>query len=227
MPDVFVAQRSAAVSTGCTGLRVWSSALLLGAELAKAPEALKGCSVVELGCGCGLAGIVAAACGASVVLTDRDADCLQLVAVTAGANAAAICDAGGSIAFTALDWEYPTCATTCSPLRYGATDVVIASDPLYTTTGAITLPRAAKALLAPHGKLLCLIGVREATGGQATLTRFLAESYASGLELIGDLRAVASSTISADVAKTYWTDDQLTAETACYVYLEMCRRAPD
>ncbi|CAK0903128.1 unnamed protein product [Prorocentrum cordatum] len=226
IPDVLVAQRSAAVSTGCTGLRVWSSALLLGAELAKAPGALKGCSVVELGCGCGLAGVVAAACGASVVLTDRDAGCMRLVAITAAANAAAICDAGGSIAFTSLDWEHPTRATTCSLLRFGATDVVISSDPLYTTTGAITLPRAAKALLAPHGKLICLIGVRESTGGQATLSRFLAESYAAGLELIGDLQAVASSTISSEVAKTYWTDAQLAAEKG-YFYLEMRRRASD
>merc|ERR1719469_112706 len=75
--EVAVVQRPDGVASGCTGLRMWSCALLLARELTKAPELVAGRRVVELGCGCGLAGVVAALLGASVVLTDRDPECIE------------------------------------------------------------------------------------------------------------------------------------------------------
>ena len=56
---------------GWTGARIWESSIIL-AHLAdrRGCDFWDGRSVVELGCGCGLAGIAVAALGAEVTLTD-------------------------------------------------------------------------------------------------------------------------------------------------------------
>jgi len=204
-----VAQRVAGVASGCTGLRVWSCALLLANELAKTPEVVRGRTTVELGCGCGLAGVVAALLGASVVLTDRDPECVELAAATAAANATAIAAAGGKVEFACLDWEWPLLAMRDTPRVFGATDIIIASDPLYTEDGTKAFPRAAKTLLAPGGTLLCFAGVSKARGGRERVAEFMTAAFMSGLEMLGDEQSVDPSSQALEVAKTHWTDCEI------------------
>lgn len=64
----------------CTGGSVWHASVALSRYLLQNPEIVKGKNVIELGSGCGLAGIVCAILGANkVILTDLDVqmDCLQ------------------------------------------------------------------------------------------------------------------------------------------------------
>ena len=51
---------------------VWPSALAIGAHLAARREAIAGRSLLDLGCGTGLAGAIAATLGARVTLVDRE-----------------------------------------------------------------------------------------------------------------------------------------------------------
>uniref|UniRef100_A0A7S0NEJ9 Methyltransferase domain-containing protein n=1 Tax=Hanusia phi TaxID=3032 RepID=A0A7S0NEJ9_9CRYP len=63
-----------------TGLSFWSVTFALGTLLLDNKAILKGKKILELGCGTGMLGLSAAACGAaSVVLSDRSDHVLQLV----------------------------------------------------------------------------------------------------------------------------------------------------
>lgn len=53
------------------GGMVWPAAKTVGAILSANPERVRGKAVLELGCGTGLSGIVAAKCGAHVLFTDK------------------------------------------------------------------------------------------------------------------------------------------------------------
>ena len=50
---------------------VWPAAKTIGSLLSARPERVRGKTVLELGCGTGLSGIVAAKCGAHVLFTDK------------------------------------------------------------------------------------------------------------------------------------------------------------
>lgn len=65
------------------GFRVWPAALALARNLEISPAAS---AVVEIGCGCGLPGLVALAAGCRVTFADRDAEVLANAAQNASAN---------------------------------------------------------------------------------------------------------------------------------------------
>jgi len=68
------------------GLLLWDSAPVLAAALAERRHDIAGRSVLELGAGVGLAGIVARALGADVLQTDHAAEALALAAANAQRN---------------------------------------------------------------------------------------------------------------------------------------------
>ena len=68
------------------GLMLWESAEVLARALIERRSTIKGKSVLELGAGLGLSGVVAASLGARVVQTDHDASALQACARTASLN---------------------------------------------------------------------------------------------------------------------------------------------
>jgi hypothetical protein len=110
---------------GCTGARVWDSSLLL-AHIAdrRPPGWWVGRRVLELGCGCGAAGLAAAALGADVTLTD-------LVPNLAHRNAQALF--GGrerAPAVEQLAWGAGGAQLACVRGR-GPFDVILAADVLY------------------------------------------------------------------------------------------------
>lgn len=114
------------------GAVLWDSACDLARRLYRA--SLHGRHVLELGCGCGLVGIVAARAGAQVLCTDVDV--LTLVAVERGAK-----DAGVTVDVLHFDiiGAQPLPAVRGAP----ATDVIL-SDVLY--EGALAAAAARRAL---------------------------------------------------------------------------------
>ncbi len=98
------------------GVSLWPSAIALSLEIATRADDFPGRSVLELGAGTGLPGIVAASLGGSVVQTDRDELAMQLCERNGERN-------GVSVARRLADWT-----TWDDTGRY---DWIIGSDILY------------------------------------------------------------------------------------------------
>ena len=110
--DDAIARRAAAPY----GAVLWDSAIDVARELAGLD--LRGRRVLELGCGCGLCGVVAALRGADVVCTDVDEEVFAAVS-----RAAAEAGVAARVRTTRFDMVGP------APLPGG--DVVVIADVLY------------------------------------------------------------------------------------------------
>lgn len=119
------------------GIALWPSAIALAHELAA--RSLGGSSVLELGAGTGLPGIVAATLGARVVQTDRNAAALVVCGRNASLN-------GVVLEQRAADWT--------AWQDTAAYDCIIGSDILYGASVHGHLRQIFEANLAPGGRLL-------------------------------------------------------------------------
>ena len=81
--------------------KIWPSAMLLASLVAKMPLD-PGHTVMELGAGMGLPGLVAASRGCKVVLTDQKGDALEFARAAAEINGL-----GHMVSVRALDWSAP------------------------------------------------------------------------------------------------------------------------
>lgn len=132
------------------GLMIWESAVALADELAaRGKTALAARSVLELGCGVGLPGLVARQQGARVVQTDHDALALALCRHNAGLNRIT-----GVEQFVG-DWQAWTHAK-----RY---DLIIGADIIYDTADYARLEHVFRTNLAPRGEVLLTDPMRQQT----------------------------------------------------------------
>lgn len=141
---------------------LWDSAPALAEWLADHPEALDG-AVLELGCGSGLVGLVAAALGARVTQTDLFPEALNLAARNAAANYVP------GIRRAAADWR-------AWPLR-GSWPVILGADILYERASHAALLEVLAAALAPEGTTYL------ADPGRPMLPEFLARAGAAGWQV--------------------------------------------
>jgi predicted nicotinamide N-methyase len=119
---------------------LWPSAIALARHVAVSPAIRDGDSVVEIGCGTGLPGIVAGRRGARVTFTDYMDEALQLAEHNWKLNQPA------EARFSRLDWR--------SPATLPPADVVLASDVAYEQRAFQPLLDCFDALLKPGGTLL-------------------------------------------------------------------------
>lgn len=122
------------------GVALWPAALALAHEVATRTDDFRGKSVVELGAGTGLPGIVAASAGARVVQTDKQELALHLCRLNGARNGVA------GVEYRLADWtEWADAA------RY---DWVIGSDILYAEAFHPFLRPIFERNLAPGGRVL-------------------------------------------------------------------------
>lgn len=122
------------------GIALWPAAIALAHEIATRAAEFRGKTVLELGAGTGLPGIVGAAAGAVVTQTDRQELALHLGRLNGERNGAV------GIEYRLADW-----ATWDDAKRY---DWVIGSDILYAPENHPALRRIFETNLAAGGRVL-------------------------------------------------------------------------
>jgi methyltransferase-like protein 23 len=150
------------------GVALWPSAIALAHEIAARAAEFRGRSVLELGAGTGLPGIVAASLGARLVQTDRDELALQLCKRNGRRNGL------GSVEYRLADW------TAWGDDRRH--DWIIGSDILYGEALHPHLRRIFASNLAQGGRILLsdpfrsmslsLLEALEAEGWRVAMTRW-------------------------------------------------------
>lgn len=119
------------------GIALWPSAIALAHDIVGRP--LDGLRMLELGAGTGLPGIVAAALGARVVQTDRNAAALVVCRMNAVGN-------GVALEQRAADWTAWKETDTY--------DIIVGADILYADSVHPQLRHIFESNLAPGGRLL-------------------------------------------------------------------------
>lgn len=116
---------------------LWNSSIGLAHHIAKLGNSLSGKNVLEIGCGYGLAGIVASLTGAKVVFTDFENDALLFARYNIlqnGVNSANIVQ---------MDWN-----AACFRSKF---DVILASDVIYEEQNWKPIIGLLQGLLEPNG----------------------------------------------------------------------------
>lgn len=118
-----------------TGTQVWGSALVLARWVAEHRDRLDGRVVCELGAGCGLAGLAAAACTSAraVLLTDLAPDTLANLEHNVGLNDAGL---ASRVRVRAVDWREPSSWPSDVEVALGA-DLVYRAEMVPPLLGAL------------------------------------------------------------------------------------------
>lgn len=119
--------------------KVWPGALAMASLAARLPA---GTRVLELGAGLGLPGLVAAAHGAQVVVTDLFDDCLEFARAAAEVNGL-----GDRVEVRRLDWTAPEAGL-------GSYQVVLGAEILYRAKLFAPLAGVLDQVVAPGGRAL-------------------------------------------------------------------------
>jgi len=120
-------------------------ASVVAAQVLLTRGSLSGMHVLELGCGLGLAGIAAAAAGASVVMTDCDEDALLFASANARRNVPEAL-ATGRLRIAQLDWRKPG--------SLGTFDRIVGADIIYERRAFAPILSLLHHHLALHGSAL-------------------------------------------------------------------------
>ncbi|KAJ1611770.1 methyltransfer [Cryptosporidium canis] len=148
-----------------TGVHLWSSSIVAAfwmADLAKSGDVFAGRRVIELGCGCGLMGLAAAAYSRHfsgrlperLYLTDVSKLSLENAGANIQLNAALL---GESLSFAQakyLNWFDRQSIQSLDPTNpgiWGSFDIILGSDLVYNSDMEIQLSRVISDLLSPLG----------------------------------------------------------------------------
>lgn len=127
--------------------QLWPGARMLAAHVvARVADhsVRRGARTLELGCGLGLTGIVAADLGLDVTLSDYDEDALAFATRSAALNGIA------NLRALVLDWTLAP-AEVARILGAGRFDLILAADALYEARNHVPLARCIATLLASEG----------------------------------------------------------------------------
>jgi len=165
-----------------TGMSLWSCGLLLGECLWQGLVAVRGRSVLELGCGCAaVPSLVAGHLGATSVLAT---DLVAEVLATAEENAL-----GHGVSVRRLDWsrshrtDEASEAVRGNEEAIGRAEVVLWSDAVYTEAGGPLLARACLAHLAKDGVVVAVVPGEDRPGMPEFEHAMLGGGYGRAVEM--------------------------------------------
>ncbi|RCV14229.1 hypothetical protein SETIT_2G409000v2 [Setaria italica] len=118
--------RAASTDYDLTGQLVWPGAVLMNNYLSEHPETVKECSVIELGSGIGITGILCSRFCKKVVLTDHNDEVLEIIKK----NVELQCSENTQAVLTAekLEWGNSDHISSIIEKHPGGFDVVLGAD---------------------------------------------------------------------------------------------------
>jgi len=129
--------------------KIWEASIVLANHVAAMPVDPRG-HLLEIGCGVGLMGIVAAGCGHRVTMTEYNRDALNF----ARANARVNHTSGSSeLGIVELDWT--------KPVLEGRFDTILGSEVIYKEEYFKPLLGLFKRYLKPDGEIILAEGLRK------------------------------------------------------------------
>lgn len=149
---------------------LWSGSIALADEMAERAEELRGKSVLELGAGVGLTGLIAAFLGADVTQTDYHEVALRVCRLNAEANG-----------ITGLECRLADWLNFQDTRRY---EYIIGSEILYDAAVQPALKRIFERSLVPGGHIIIIDGMRPPS------LQFLKTLETEGWRVTGTLRQV-------------------------------------
>jgi predicted nicotinamide N-methyase len=126
--------------------KAWEASWVLADFLAGLP-AEPGKRFLEIGCGLGLAGVVAASFGHKIVMTEHNPDAIQFARANAELNRCS------DVEVTDLDWN--------SPSLYGQVDYIVGSAVVYHDQDFEPLRNFFERFLKPEGEVILCEGIRK------------------------------------------------------------------
>jgi len=119
--------RAASTDYDLTGQLVWPGAVLMNNYLSEHPENVKGCSVIELGSGIGITGILCSRFCKRVVLTDHNDEVLEIIKKNIESQS---CSENAHAVLTAekLEWGNSDHISSIIEKHPGGFDVVLGAD---------------------------------------------------------------------------------------------------
>lgn len=188
-PDWFLERLSREDATGNLYLPywtyLWESSIALARHIEKIGARLKGKQVLEIGCGFGLAGIVAAHTGARVIFTDAEQEALRFARHNAEQNGV---DANAS--FVQMDWN--------TPCFRGTFPYILAADVIYEEPHWTPIIAMLQKHLAPNGAALFSEPSRSNAAGffkRLSENRFIYHKTLSPITLDGQTSQVGIYTV--------------------------------
>ena len=129
--------------------KIWEASIVLANHVAAMPVDPRG-RLLEIGCGVGLVGIVAANCGHRVTMTEYNRDALNF----ARANARVNHTSGSSeLGIVELDWT--------KPVLEGRFDTILGSEVIYKEESFEPLVGLFRRYLKPDGEIILAEGLRK------------------------------------------------------------------
>ena len=131
--------------------KIWEASMVLADHLASR-EPLPGSKLLEIGCGVGVVGIVAASFGHSVTMTEQDPDAINFARANALTN---LPSSVPTIDIRRLDWNHPLLKRTF--------DLIVGSEIVYNQRDYEPLFRLFKSFLKQDGEIILAEGFRESS----------------------------------------------------------------
>jgi predicted nicotinamide N-methyase len=131
--------------------KIWEASMVLADHLASR-EPLPGSNLLEIGCGLGVVGIVAASFGHRVTMTEQDPDALNFARANALTN---LSPSDPTIDIRRLDWNHPRLERIF--------DLIVGSEIVYSQRDYEPLFRLFKTFLKQGGEIILAEGFRESS----------------------------------------------------------------
>ncbi len=129
--------------------KIWEASIILSDYVAGMPVDAEKC-FLEIGCGMGVVGVVAAAFGHSVTMTEYNPDALNFARANTRANLTA---GDASLEIKELDWS--------KPRLEGLFEYIIGSEVIYKEKDYQPILKLLKTYLRPSGEIILAEGVRK------------------------------------------------------------------